>query len=237
MKKANKIPFKITSKNLTIYFKLFSFNFTIKIQSTKKFINFVKMMTQSNLYNFSPEFLAANFGSYAVAASQSIDPTHHPVTSLYEYHQHSPTILTPPYEYNFVPVYKAPKFFDEFNKYGHVLLSSSSTPSSPNHQAFSMQLPLTPPLSTSPPVASVTPPTSVFRSALAMPIAKSSAVAVAVAAAEIVDATAVAQRTRSVIMKVEDQRIVEISPKDLNGRCSSESEDEIIVCKWRDCYR
>lgn len=45
------------------------------------------------------------------------------------------------------------------------------------------------------------------------------------------------QRTTSVIMKVEQQKVVEWKPKDFNARSSSESEDENIVCKWKYCYR
>lgn len=175
---------------------------------------------------------ALAFDNYAVIANRSSVnwPLRGPSTSLYEYHQHSPTTLTPPYEYNFVPVYKAPKFFDEFDKYGFALSPSSSTSSlpSPSHHPYSMQLPLTPPLSSTPP-ASVSPP-PVFRSAIAMPIAKGPAAPIPSSL------NADTQRTRSVIMKIEDQRIVEVSPNDLNSRCSSEPEDE-IVCKWRECYR
>lgn len=45
------------------------------------------------------------------------------------------------------------------------------------------------------------------------------------------------QRTTSVIMKVEHQKIVELNAKDFNARTSSDSEDEIIICKWKHCYR
>lgn len=207
----------------------------IKIKSSKKIFDFMKMMTQSSNVFYSS---ALAFDNYAVAAASRSAvnwPLRGPSTSLYEYHQHSPTTLTPPHEYNFVPVYKAPKFFDEFDKYGFILSPASSTSSlpSPKHQSYgSMQLPLTPPLSTTPP-ASVTPP-SVFRSA--MPIAKPTAIFGTAQVNHSSNFNADTQRTRSVIMKIEDQRIVEVSPKDLNGRSSSENEEE-ITCKWRECYR
>lgn len=169
----------------------------------------------TKLCNFSPEYLAA--------------------ARFYEYHQHSPTTpLTPPYEhkYNFVPVYTSspPRVFDDFEKYGRAftpLSMSSSLSLSPSDLQFrAMQLPLTPPLSnTPPPMASVSP--SVFwpsnygpSESTHPPLPNKDA-----------------QRTHSVIMKVEDQRIVEIPAKELNRRSSSESEDEAIVCKWRKCYR
>lgn len=149
----------------------------------------VKMLAQpTKLCNFSPEYLAA--------------------ARFYEYHQHSPTTaLTPPYEhkYNFVPIYTGspPRVFDDFDKYGRVFTPLSLSPSDLQFRA--MQLPLTPPLSnTPPPLVSVSPPVL---------------------------------RTHSVIMKVEDQRIVEIPAMELSHRSSSESEDELIVCKWRKCYR
>lgn len=155
----------------------------------------------TKLCNFSPEYLAA--------------------ARFYEYHQHSPTTaLTPPYEhkYNFVPVYtnSPPRVFDDFDKYT----------SSFDLQFRAMQLPLTPPLSnTPPPLVSVSPPvfwpSNYGLSEVAKPPLLNNDV----------------QRTHSVIMKVEDQRIVEISAKELNQRSSSESEDEAIVCKWRKCYR
>lgn len=45
------------------------------------------------------------------------------------------------------------------------------------------------------------------------------------------------QRTTSVIMKVEHQQVIELNAHDFNSRLSSDSEDELIVCKWENCYR
>lgn len=45
------------------------------------------------------------------------------------------------------------------------------------------------------------------------------------------------QRTTSVIMKVEQHKVVELNAKDFNGRSSSDSEEENIICKWKYCYR
>lgn len=45
------------------------------------------------------------------------------------------------------------------------------------------------------------------------------------------------QRTTSVIMKVEHQQVIELNAQDFHGRLSSDSEDELIVCKWENCYR
>lgn len=163
----------------------------------------------TKLCNFSPEYLAA--------------------ARFYEYHQHSPTTaLTPPYEhkYNFVPVYTSspPRVFDDFDKYGRVFAPLSLSPS--DLQLRAMQLPLTPPLSnTPPPLASVSPPVFWPSNYGPSEMAKSPL------------RNKDIQRTHSVIMKVEDQRIVEIPAKELNHRYSSESEDEAIVCKWRKCYR
>lgn len=42
------------------------------------------------------------------------------------------------------------------------------------------------------------------------------------------------QRTQSVIMKVEDQRIVEVPTKELINRTVTEAT---TICKWANCYR
>lgn len=44
-------------------------------------------------------------------------------------------------------------------------------------------------------------------------------------------------RTQSVIMKVEDQRIVEVPTNELISRNANETEEEIYICKWINCYR
>lgn len=166
----------------------------------------------NKLYNYSAEYLAA--------------------ARFYEYHQHSPTTvaLTPPYEpkYNFVPVNtnSPPKVFDDFDKYGRVFSTLSSSPFDLQFRA--MQLPLTPPLSNTPPLACVSPP----RSTRLWPCFD-----VYDEVSDILHPHKDMQRTHSVIMKVEDQRIVEVPAMEFNHLCSSESEDEIIVCKWRKCYR
>lgn len=45
------------------------------------------------------------------------------------------------------------------------------------------------------------------------------------------------QRTQSVIMKIEDQRIVEVPTNELISRNPSETEEEVYICKWINCYR
>lgn len=45
------------------------------------------------------------------------------------------------------------------------------------------------------------------------------------------------QRTQSVIMKVEDQRIVEVPTKELINRTATETTEEMTICKWANCYR
>lgn len=44
------------------------------------------------------------------------------------------------------------------------------------------------------------------------------------------------QRTQSVIMKIEDQHIVEVPTNELITRNTNEMDDEVI-CKWINCYR
>lgn len=45
-------------------------------------------------------------------------------------------------------------------------------------------------------------------------------------------------RTQSVIMKIEDQRIVEVPTNELvnNSRSNSNDSDEEVICKWINCY-
>lgn len=198
------------------------------------------MLAQPSKLNFSPEYLAA--------------------ARFYEYHQHSPTTaLTPPYEhkyYNFVPIYSQspPQVFDDYDAYGRAFtpLSSLPSPSSPSTDLHfrAMQLPLTPPLSSNtppppPPPSSMAmslghvPPSVFWPSSTYGPPSSSSSAIVDSNATMLFPTNKDVQRTHSVIMKVEDQRIVEIPPRELNrARSSSESEsDELIVCKWRKCYR
>lgn len=45
------------------------------------------------------------------------------------------------------------------------------------------------------------------------------------------------QRTTSVIMKIEHQQVIVLNTHDFDDRTSSDSEDELIICKWKHCYR
>lgn len=127
---------------------------------------------------------------------------------------HLSTSLTPPYspyENRFMPAFYAPMTLNEFDKFK--LFASPPSPYNP----LQLQLPLTPPLSNSPPLARS--PNSINE---VNPNAGETQ----------------CQRTQSVIMRIEDQKIVPITSKQLNQTSSSsESEDEIIICKWKNCYR
>lgn len=122
--------------------------------------------------------------------------------------------LTPPYspyENRFMPAFYAPMTLNEFDKF-----KLFTTPSS-SYSQLQLQLPLTPPLSKSPAAVRLSHSINEINSGYG----KSQG-----------------QRTQSVIMRIEDQKIVPITSKQLGQTSSSsDSEDDIIMCKWRNCYR
>lgn len=186
------------------------------------------MLTELNLYNCSADYPDRVAGGRCTEAVNKISstaansPRQQQLSSLY--YNLSSAITPPynsPYDNKFQPLYYSPQLLDDLYKYNR-LIAPSSPPS-----YYQMQLPLTPPLSN-------TPPTD------AAPIHINAAVSPLIAIehnAEISGTTCETQRTQSVIMKVEHQKIVEIPAAHLSSPVSSESSSEIIICKWANCYR
>lgn len=173
------------------------------------------MLTQS-LYNSSAEHSLA--GGYTAGYSPALAK---PIpTSLYG--QLSPA-FNRPYDCSLFAAYYSPRPFEEIGA-GKLNFYASSPPS-PSHY-YSAVLPRTPPLIRSPPTAAPLTAASPFYASVGT-------------IGEFYGSSPAgdSQRTTSVIMKVEHQKVSEINAKDFRGRSSSESEDEIIICKWTNCYR
>lgn len=187
------------------------------------------MLTLPNLYSYSAGYLA-NVGGYSPAIAGANAPANfnaedeeerknNKIVSINSY-QHSLTKLTPPYECKYLPSHYTSILFDDFDKYSRLFL-----PSTPSIQ-YHMHLPLTSPLTnpsatTETTVSSPTSARSAFRQ-----ISNS-----------VVETKTTQQRTQSVIMKVEDQKIVVISAQNLDTYRSADLDEEISICKWRKCYR
>lgn len=188
------------------------------------------MLMQEKMNFFSSDYRPASVGDYSpvvVAAAVNLCRN----TS-------SPRPHLNPYECSkYMPLYYTKKIFNDFDKYSQLLAKpslsfSSSTATVPY---LAMQLPLRPTtLSKNLPVDIIaTSPTATITSNEfnALPVKRT------------LDGTVKAnepenQRTQSVIMKVEDQRIVEIPTNELiTTRTTTEIDEEANVCKWINCYR
>lgn len=148
----------------------------------------------------------------------------------------SPRSHLNPYECSkYMPLYYTKKIFNDFDKYSQLLAkpSLSSFSSTATVPCLAMQLPLRP--TTLSKSDNITTPTATLTSSCneftALPVKRA------------LDGTVKAtdpenQRTQSVIMKVEDQRIVEVPTNELITRASTEAtEEDANICKWVNCYR
>lgn len=190
------------------------------------------MLMQEKLYDFSSDYRPSSVGDYSpvvVAAAVNLCRN----TS-------SPRSHLNPYECSkYMPLYYSSKIFSEYSqllaKPSSLLTSSTTVP------YLTMQLPIrTPALPRPPPVERITVSDSTS------PIANNGFTSLPVKRAldgsvkPVAEATAPPcenQRTQSVIMKVEDQRIVEVPTNELIARNATETEEEIYICKWTNCYR
>lgn len=118
--------------------------------------------------------------------------------------------LTPPYNSPYEYTRFMPAFYSPMTLNDFDKFRLFTSPPSPYY-------PLTPPLSNSPPTDRS--PYSVIETSSGGESQSS-------------------HRTQSVIMRIEDQKIVPVNSKQYGrNSSSSESEDESHICKWTNCYR
>lgn len=195
------------------------------------------MLMQEKIYDFRPSSVG-DYSPVVVAAAVNLCRN----TS-------SPRINhLNPYECSkYMPLYYSSKIFSEYSQLlakpssllssSSLSLSSLSSASSPTSTVpyLTMQLPVrTPSLAQNPSVDNVnaSKPETNNSSFTTLPVKRT------------IDGSVKTNdtmpcenhRTQSVIMKVEDQRIVEIQTNELIARNANETDDEVI-CKWINCYR
>lgn len=155
--------------------------------------------------------------------------THHTATKPTTEAKLNTPLLFRPYDYTFFPAYFSPQSIEDISSSGLKFFGSPATSPLPFHQ-YTGVLPRSPSLfseNSSSSNISHSPIPQLYASITgkigefygSSPAGDSS------------------QRTTSVIMKVKHQQVIELNAQDFNGRVSSDSEDELIVCKWENCYR
>lgn len=169
-------------------------------------------MLIENMYNSSRDYpLGGGYTTTTPSSSQTLN-------------ENSSTIFGSacgrPYDYTFFPAYYSPRPFDDINA-ATVGLKSYFGSTSPTYQYNGSQT-QSPPSSPTAELSSI-PPFYASLSKIGEFYGTSPA--------------GETQRTTSVIMKVERHKVVEFNAKDFSGRTSSDSEDEISICKWENCYR
>lgn len=207
-------------------------NFTEFYTNQNTHTHLAKMLMQEKLYDFSSDYRPSSVGDYSpvvVAAAVNLCRN----TSSPRSHLNS-------YECSkYMPLYYSSKIFSEYSqllaKPSSLLTSNTTVP------YLTMQLPIrAPALPRNLPVERITVTNS------SSPIANNGFKSLPVKRAldgsvkPVSEATAPPcenHRTQSVIMKVEDQRIVEVPTNELIGRNAPETEEEIYICKWTNCYR
>lgn len=195
------------------------------------------MLMQEKLYDFSSssDYRPSSVGDYSpvvVAAAVNLCRN----TS-------SPRSHLIPYECSkFMPLYYSSKIFSEYSQLlakPSALLSSATTTSVPSY--LTMQLPIPPPpsLARNQTVDSVSVSDSasvaVNNGFATLPVKRT--LDGSVKSAESAAVPCENQRTQSVIMKVEDQRIVEVPTNELITHNATETDEEVYICKWINCYR
>lgn len=188
---------------------------------------------QEKLYDFSSDYRPSSVGDYSpvvVAAAVNLCRN----TSSPRKHLNS-------YECSkYMPLYYSSRIFSE---YSQLLAKPSLLTSSLSVPYLTMQLPVRPPaLTTQNPAvencigalaADSSLPAITNASFSSLPVKRS--LDGSVKSTETVPTPC--ERTQSVIMKVEDQRIVEIPTNELITRNASEADEETYICKWTNCYR
>lgn len=199
------------------------------------------MLMQEKLYDFSSDYgptsVVGDYSPVVVAAAVNLCRN----TS-------SPRTHLNPYECSkYIPLYYTSKIFNDFDKYNQLLAKPTSLlPSAVSMPYLTMQLPIRPsPLTrdqTSVDNSNVTSSSNASLSSVngngvgtgfsTLPVKRTLDGSVKSNEPE-------NQRTQSVIMKVEDQRIVEVPTNELinNNRNVTENDEEANICKWTNCYR
>lgn len=186
------------------------------------------MLMQEKLYDFSSDYRPSSVGDYSpVVVAAAVNLCRHKTT---------PRSHLNPYECSkYMPLYYSSKIFSEYSQ----LLAKPSLLTPANTAPYlTMQLPIrVPPMVRNPSSAdSINVPDSssngVNNAFSTLPVKRT--LDGSVKSNEI---PCEIQRTQSVIMKVEDQRIVEIPTNELITRNAIETEEEVYICKWINCYR
>lgn len=191
------------------------------------------MLMQEKLYDFSADYRPSSVGDYSpvvVAAAVNLCRN----TS-------SPRTHLNPYECSkYMPLYYSSKIFSE---YSQLLAKPSLLTTNVSVPYLTMQLPVrTPALPPqNSPTESINTTDSTSASAtnnafVSLPVKRTLDGSVK-STETVVPVPCENQRTQSVIMKVEDQRIVEIPTNELITRSPTEIEEETYICKWVNCYR
>lgn len=190
------------------------------------------MLMQEKLYDFSADYRPTGVGDYSpvfVAAAVNLcrntaSPRAHLNLNPYEYSK-------------YMPLYYNSKIFNDLDKYSQLLSKPSLLASSTQTLPYlTMQLPIrTSSLSQNATInkfdlstATSTLNSNPFDS---LPVKRTLDGTIKS------NETPETQRTQSVIMKVEDQRIVEVPTNELINCNATETEEEPNICKWTNCYR
>lgn len=189
------------------------------------------MLMQEKLYDFSADYRPSSVGDYSpavVAAAVNLCRN-----------TASPRPLFNPYECSkYMPLYYSSKIFTE---YSQLLAKPPSLLASTTVPYLTMQLPIRPPTLTrnssvdnnhASDSISTTAANNTF---LTLPVKRT--LDGSIKTSEMVSVPCENQRTQSVIMKIEDQRIVEVPTNELITHNIIETEEESPTCKWVDCYR
>lgn len=188
---------------------------------------------QEKMYDFSADYRPTRVGDYSpvfVAATvnlcrNTVSPRTHLNLNPYEYSK-------------YMPLYYNSKFFSDFDKYSQLLSSKPSLLASSTQTLpyLTMQLPIrTSSLSQNGTIDNFD--VSTAESTLNSNPFDSLPVKRTLDGMVKSNQTPETQRTQSVIMKVEDQRIVEVPTNELINRNAIETDEEANICKWTNCYR
>lgn len=191
------------------------------------------MLMQEKMYDFSADYRPTSVGDYSpvfVAAAVNLcrntaSPRTHLNLNPYEYHK-------------YMPLHYNSKIFHDLDKYSQLLSSKPSLLASSTHTLpyLTMQLPIR--TSSLPQNATINKfDVSTATSTLNSNPFDSLPVKRTLDGTIKSNETPETQRTQSVIMKVEDQRIVEVPTNELINRNATETDEEANICKWTNCYR
>lgn len=202
------------------------------------------MLMQEKLYDFSSDYRPSSVGDYSpVVVAAAVNLCRNTT---------SPRSYLKPYECSkYMPLYYSSKIFSEYSQFlTKPTLFTSNSGNSTNTAAtlpyLTMQLPVR--ASVLPKLDSLTDSISASDSITngvsttfnSLPVKRTLDGSVKSNDPPTTNCTTLPcenQRTQSVIMKVEDQRIIEVPTNELITRNANEIEEEVYICKWVNCYR